>query len=471
MNNQLSRKTVMKKTLNTKTPKLTIVDENDVLNSQFGIEQQNRVKQGNAHENNIDDKLLKYGISCEKLSITVEEDGVHHTCIADHFFVGQSRVYWMESTIILDETHADRLNLKLSRVKRDRKDVTDFVIFFEKNTNQKSRNNIQRYKKILESKGWTVCIGENEINSYIERLNKSEKKSKKIKIAKSIDIPIDKLIYHPCNRKIDVERCRKLAKSIVKEGFISQLNVVPEYKNGKPTGKYVVFEGNHRLHAVTEFCINEWGFVIDELPCVLVDWINSEDTAKVHELLILVNTTQEPWGVRDYVISHLKEAIDRNLTNKKYSYEKLDWLYNITNKKHSDNLMKTKFNETRFFYIFGPVDSVKGGIGKSIDRDIVKNGDYKISKKEFENTMKPFVMDIAMPFAKWFDANMKNVCERKVGDVFIKYLYHDYRDGKCTIEQVTKLIDGFTKLGDKTPVQVKEGSWETMWMTLNNGLV
>lgn len=211
--------------------------------------------------------------------------------------------------------------------------------------------------------------------------------------------------------------------------------------------------------------------MIDELPCVLVDWINSEDTAKVHELLILVNTTQEPWGVRDYVISHLKEAIDRNLTNKKYSYEKLDWLYNITNKKHSDNLMKTKFNETRFFYIFGPVDSVKGGIGKSIDRDIVKNGDYKISKKEFENTMKPFVMDIAMPFAKWFDANMKNVCERKVGDVFIKYLYHDYRDGKCTIEQVTKLIDGFTKLGDKTPVQVKEGSWETMWMTLNNGLV
>ena len=459
----------MKKTSVKSKPSITIIDEDDIISSQFGVEQQNRVKKGTKYEISVDDKLVKERILCKKLSITVYEKGIDHTCIADHFYVGKTGVYWMESTIILDENHADRLNTKLRRVKEFRTDVTDFVIFFAKNPDQKSRNNVQRYTKILEAGGWVVCINGDETDKYITNLGKKEKNSNTIHIAKSINIPINKLVYHPSNRKIDEVRCRELAKSIVKEGFITQLNVVPEWKRGRFTGKYLVFEGNHRLHAVIEFCIKEWGFVIDELPCVLVDWIKSDDKVKVHELLILVNQTQKPWGIQDYVVSHLKEAKERKQTNKTYSYDKLDWLYSITKKTHMDNVVNTKFNDTRLFYIFGPVDFAKASIGKNVDRDIVKNGDYRISETEFENIMKPFVMDIGMPFVKWFDSNLKNH-DKKVGDVFLKYLYNMYKLQTYTIEDIHKLIDGFKLLGDKMPVQVKGKPWNDMWETLETML-
>jgi len=459
----------MKKTSVKNKPIINIIDEDNLISSQFGVEQQNRVNKGKKYETSVDDKLLMERIICKKLSITVYEHGIDHTCIADHFYIGKTGIYWMESTIILDENHADRLNTKLRRVKQFRKDVTDFVIFFEKNPDQKSRNNIQRYKKILEAGGWTVCINGEETSKYIKNLGKIEGNPDKIKIANSINIPINKLVYHPSNRKIDEARCRELAKSIVKEGFISQLNVVPEWKRGRFTGKYVVFEGNHRLHAVIEFCIKEWGFAIDELPCVLVDWIKSDDKVKVHELLILVNTTQKPWGMPDYVISHLKEAKERNQKHKEYSYDKLDWLYRITKKTQIDNVVNKDFKDSRFFYIFGPVDFDNAKIGKTIDRDIVKIGEYRISETEFENIMKPFVMNVAMPFVKWFDVNLKN-WDKKVGDVFLKYLYHEYKLQRYTMKDIHKLIDGFKLLGDKTPVQVKKEPWDAMWETLEKML-
>ena len=83
--------------------------------------------------------------------------------------------------------------------------------------------------------------------------------------------------------------------------------------------------------------------------------------------------------------------------------------------------------------------------------------------------MKPFVMDIGMPFVKWFDSNLKNH-DKKVGDVFLKYLYNMYKLQTYTIEDIHKLIDGFKLLGDKMPVQVKGKPWNDMWETLETML-
>jgi len=132
-------------------------------------------------------------------------------------------------------------------------------------------------------------------------------------------------------------------------------------------------------------------------------------------------------------------------------------------------VVNEEFKDSRFFYIFGPVDFVKASVGKTVDRGIVKSGEYRISETEFENIMKPFVMNVAMPFVKWFDVNLKN-WDKKVGDVFLKYLYHEYKLQKYTTVEINKLIDGFKLLGDKTPVQVKQEPWDAMWETLEKML-
>jgi hypothetical protein len=446
-----------------------IIDRDEVMKN-FSNEQKNRTDKGKRFENKIDDMLVKHQLVCEKHKATVSviEDGVLRKIVPDHFYQGAFGKFWIEDTIILDETHADRLNQKKKRVEQSgKKGKMNYVIFFDKNTDQKSRKNVDRYITILKGKGWIVCDGMQEIKEYIETLSMIEGKHKngKIQAAKSIMIPVDKIKFHESNRNLDHERCRDLAKKIIKNGFTSQINVVPEYKNGKPTGYFIAYDGNHRLYAVQEFVIKLYGQIIDQLPCILVDWINSEMPVELHNLLIEHNTNSKKWGMPDYVDSHLKESKKHRQKIKAYSFSKLKWLYDVTAENHPDNVTGIKYNKTKFYYHCGPVNFDSDKVGKNNDQDVVKEGTYRLSQKEFDTMMKPFVQEVAMPFVAWWDENRSKYTSG-ICNVFLKYLYNYMKSDpkKYSLNRVKGIAEEFKKLGtDKMPTKVDDKQWRALW--------
>jgi ParB/RepB/Spo0J family partition protein len=67
---------------------------------------------------------------------------------------------------------------------------------------------------------------------------------------KIFDIPIKLLIDHEENPNVQTDKVfSQLVERIKEEGFDEPIIVVPELKNGKPSGKYVIFSGHHRKKA------------------------------------------------------------------------------------------------------------------------------------------------------------------------------------------------------------------------------
>jgi hypothetical protein len=460
------------KTRNTKsTVKETILKlTKDNSSTEYSNVQKHCNKKGADYEELNNKRLLDRGLKPEKKSdatVSYTEGGQVRKKIPDHFLRTKFGNFWIESTIMLDETRADEFNDKKNKVSAAESDNKNFVIFFEQNPNQKTRNSIKRYVKILENNGWTVLVGAKQIEDWLDELAKKVNANKKLNVASVKMIPVKDLVANITNREIDFKRCEELSGDIIREGFTSQINVVPEFVRGRFTGRYVIYDGHHRYHAVTDYVIAKYGYELDELPCVIVDWITSEDKDELHALLIAHNTRTTPWGVQQYVESHLGDALNRNDKQKIISYDSLKWMYDAVKESHQDNTVNYTFSASRLFYVFGPVDFLNDSITKPVDRAITKSGKYRTTQKEIENVMKPFVMNVGMRFLHWFDMNLKDTdVARQVGDVFLKYLYHLHKDGHMTDKQVQKTIEKFKKLGDKTPINVVKTTWYKMFEDL-----
>ena len=418
---------------------------------------------GDKFEKEMDRKLTSAGLVGYKKSVRHSTGPV----ISDHFVETKNGKYWIESVTFLDKTRARDLNSKKERVESTGEKVDRWIIFFKEGKGMGSRKNIRAYTKLLENEGWTVLNGINQIDMFIEILSDDSmsiamNEMGYIRKAKLMEIPFDKIITNETNREIHDKASEKnllhLCKCIMQYGFLTQLNVVPEAIGGILTGRYKLIEGHFRHHAVVELLKKFYGKELEggTFPCVVVDWVTTEDHKAVHELMILLNTTTRPWNVENYVNSHFKAAKQINDVEKCFSYGTLKWMY-----KTAD---ANKFKHSKLLYILGPVSDANTAASKWIDRTQIKDGAYRITSKQFNTQMKPFVENHLIPFIKWhMGSRYYDASNTTVADVFMKSLFFHYRTGDITDVEVYANIEAFKKIKkNDMPTDANEEGMETL---------
>ena len=175
-------------------------------------------------------------------------------------------------------------NTKKQEIEKATKKYKTFVLFYEKELTASTTKLVLP----LEIDGWLIIAGEAQVNAYVSTFGrlKAFSQNGNVKVATPQMIPVDMLVANPLNRDEVKEGVVNIAKSIINDGFLTCLYVVPVMKNGKIVN-YMLFEGHHRLSAVK--LAAKWGHEIKELPCVVVDWVTTDDMERVSELLIKIN--------------------------------------------------------------------------------------------------------------------------------------------------------------------------------------
>jgi hypothetical protein len=270
-----------------------------------------RREHGAVFEKYIDTLLAKSGLGCHRTYINTT-DGEK---ISDHTFDN----IWMESTTFFDKKRVNEFITKKLAIEEATTKFTKFFLFYERDLTKSS----QTLSEKLITAGWILIAGKSKIDAFIKAFGQRRAFSTNdtIRIAQPKLINVDLLIPNPLNREENGKGIETIAKSIINEGFLTCLYVVPQKDSkGNITG-YMLFEGHHRLSAAKT--VREWGFSLKELPCVVVDWLSTDDMEKLSKLLIKINVEYRSWKLRDYIKHHLDIAKILNITDKIYSYQTL----------------------------------------------------------------------------------------------------------------------------------------------------
>ena len=428
-----------------------------------------RLKSGASFEKEMKSRLLSNGIPTEKKSVKVEFGLVK---ISDHYYEGKKKKYWIESTTCLTtQGRVDELLNKKRVVQAEDPTITDWVIFFRKNPRQKSRSKTQidGFRKQFEMNGYTFCNGDDEINKYIEFIIENERinRSRIIHVAMAMMIPLSKIKFNINNREIVDQNVQVLKDSIAQDGFVTQINVIPEYENGKSTGEYVAFEGHTRLRALQELLSEGHKFKTGDdplIPCVVCDWLTSEDKEIVARLLCRTNTTSRPWEMKNYIIFHHKTSAPTYVNNqqKHYSYGVLKWLRTTEARMTlvSKNGTPVLFGENLLIYIFGPKKSDKSA-SKFLSTSIINEGDYRTDETEFK-MIKKFLNTVLLPFHQWFTT--AEYFDNKTLRRFMSTLYEWCKSGKYSMNEI-KFFTEYFKNMNRPPVKESEIS-DSFWNEL-----
>jgi len=434
------------------------------LNAAKTLVQQERLIKGKKFEQEMNNALQQNGLCCSKKSCHTP-DG---TFISDHFYEVNGKKFWIESKTMLSTEYARELVNKKKYVQLTDPSIDNWIIFLKDGKGTGSRKNVKAYIARCENAGYQVIVGYDAINKFIKKLSKNSRsiafdENGFIRKPKLMYIPIDKIKSNTTNRKIDPKAKEELKKSILHYGFLTQINVVPEVINGELTGFYLEIEGHHRTDTILDI-MKELGIHLedDKLPCVVVDWVTTENPQTVHELLVTLNTTTQPWIMEDYVKSHYDAAESCNDSEKQYSYGILKWMY-----KES---VKNSYKKSKLFYILGPVSDSNKATSKWIDREMIKNGEYRITEKEFETKMKPFTENHLIPFIDWhMKSDFYIASNTTVPDVFMKTLFYDYLRGKMSDAEVIDRINAFKEIPkDSMPSTANESEFGVMLELIEN---
>jgi hypothetical protein len=398
-----------------------------------------RRKHGKEFEKYVDTELVKSGLACKKTYIDTS-DGEK---ISDHTFGN----VWMESTTYFNKGRANEFILKKKLIEEATTQFTKFYLFYEREITK----NTQALAEKLINAGWILIAGKSQIDAFITSFGQRRAFSTNyiIRVADPKLISVDLLIPNPLNREEIAKGVEAIAKSIVNEGFLTCLYVVPQKnKNGKITG-YMLFEGHHRLSAVK--MVRSWGFSLDNLPCVVVDWLSTDDMEKLSKLLIKINVEYRTWKLRDYIKHHLDIAKILNIKDKIYSYQTLlDWM-----KVGKDN----GFGDNGLIYILGPLT----GTDKWLDRELIQNGDYIVTVNEVEKYATPF-FDVMKKYRE--AAKKKNEFRNDVYQTFCCELYEKFKDNKISLKEC---IHNFAAYNMLEPEQVpnKKTDVKNIWVDLD----
>lgn len=416
-----------------------------------------RQQAGASFEKEIGNRLLIHGITTTKKSVVV--DGGQKK-ISDFYFVGKNNKYWIEATTCI--TTQDRLEgllRKKQMVQEIDPTITKWVIFFRKDSHQlnQSATTFKNYKRQLTKAGIVFCNGDVEINEYISSMLVAEEMSSRpvINFAKCVMLPFSRLKGNPDNRDIDEKNVLGLMSGVIQNGFVTQFDVVPESIDGELTSYYQIFEGHNRYEALRR--LQEMGLINDPLvPCVVSDWLTSEDVEKVSTLLCKTNTTAKAWEMKNYINFHYKTSLPDRVNNpeKNFSYGVLRWLRSNEARKTllTKNGQPEFFGENFLIYIFGPKKNSLSA-SKFLDSSVINEGDYRVSRNEY-NLMKKFISQFLLPFHSWF--SKQTHFDTMVMRRFMKGAWEEYKMGSGKNGQTIEMMFEYFKGMQNPPVKESE---------------
>jgi|688.fasta_scaffold280918_2 hypothetical protein len=409
-----------------------------------------RREHGATFEKYVDTLLVKSGLGCQRTRVKTS-DGEK---ISDHTFNN----VWMESTTFFDKKRVNEFILKKRVIEEATADFTKFFLFYERNITKLTEGLVEK----LVNAGWVVLCGKNKIETFISAYGKhaSNVTNDVIQVAKPQLIDIDLLIKNPFNREQNSKGVESIAKSIINEGFLTCLYVVPRKdKNGKITG-YMLFEGHHRLSAAIQ--VRSWGFSLNQLPCVVVDWLSTDNMEKLSRLLIKINVEYRSWKLGDYIKHHFDVAEllikDKNtastIVKKQYSYQTLlNWMK--IGKQYG-------FGDNGLIYILGPLT----GSDRWLDQDLIRGGDYIVEQSEVENYATPF-FDVMKNFISKAKQNAEY--RKDVYQLFCCELYEKLKDGTVSLDEINNYFLAYNML-DSTEVPNKKSDVKNIYQKLDDNI-
>lgn len=423
----------MKTIVKSKSKKMT----NNTKQTNFDLNkaaQKSRKEHGDAYENENQDLLTKAGIACTKDVVKLNDGS---SVIGDHCY----KEFWIESTTHFDKKRIKEFLGKKQEIEKATKKYKTFVLFYEKELTASTTKLVLP----LEIDGWLIIAGEAQVNAYVSTFGrlKAFSQNGKVQVATPTMIPVHMLEANPLNRDEVKEGVVNIAKSIINDGFLTCLYVVPVMEKGKIV-KYMLFEGHHRLSAVK--LAAKWGHEIKELPCVVVDWVTTDDMERVSELLIKINVEYKTWKLRDYIKHHAKVAEILKLKAKKFSYDTL--LELMTLGKHNG------FGDNFLVYIFGKCY----GASLWLDLPNIQDGEFRMTETIYNNYVVPFIDELNVHFD---DAKANKLYNNGVYQYLCKRLFIDFKAGRLTQKDVSKYLGAYNMLGDKTPTKTEH--LKEMW--------
>lgn len=398
-----------------------------------------RREHGAVFEKHIDTLLAKSGIGCHRTYINTK-DGEK---ISDHTFDN----IWMESTTFFDKKRVNEFIDKKLAIQETTNKFTKFFLFYERDLTKSTQTLAEK----LINAGWILIDGKSKIDAFIKAFGQRRAFSSNdtISVAQPKLIGVDLLMPNPLNREQNKNGVETIAKSIINEGFLTCLYVVPQKDSkGNITG-YMLFEGHHRLSAAQ--MVRSWGFSLDNLPCVVVDWLSTDDMEKLSKLLIKINVEYRTWKLRDYIKHHLDIAKILNITDKIYSYQTLlDWM-----KIGKEN----GFADNGLIYVLGPLKDSD----KWLDQDLIKSGDYVVTKTEVEKYATPF-FDVMKKYR--VAAKKKDTFRNDVYQLFCCELYEKFKNNEISLKEC---IYNFAAYNMLEPEQVpnKKSDVKNVWRDLD----
>jgi len=235
----------------------------------------------------------------------------------------------------------------------------------------------------LRRLGVIVFEGQSECDSFIINESVILNPDKTIKMALPMCIPFDRIVPHPNNRDLNVKNIPTIKASITKNGFFTQLNVVPmgiedKKKRNIPIEEdwYMIFEGHTRFYALKDLI--EKGYNVPDIACIVVPWISSDNIDLLHKILITTNTTYQSWKLKNFITSHKGNLEQLGDVDGIYTYGKMLQAMNQAKKQG--------WGEANPIYMFCHTDSLAFD-----DMKKVKDGDYRISESEYDEQIKPIL--------------------------------------------------------------------------------
>lgn len=403
-----------------------------------------RRQHGATFEKYVDTLLVKSGLGCQRTRIKTS-DGEK---ISDHTF----KNIWMESTTFFDKKRVNEFILKKKVILEATNSFEKFFLFYERDITPATTPLVAK----LVNDGWIVLCGKTQIEAFISAYGKHASKFKNtviqnnvIRTAQPQLIDVKLLFENELNREQNKKGVESIAKSIVNEGFLTCLYVVPQKDtDGNITG-YVLFEGHHRLSAA--IMVRSWGFSLNQLPCVVVDWLSAADMEELSRLLIKVNVEYRSWKLADYIKHHFDIAKILNITDKSYSYETLlNWMK--IGRQYG-------FGDNGLIYILGPVS----GSDLWLDQDLIRGGDYIVSKSEVENYATPFfnVMKEFISAAKQNEEYRKDVYQ-----LFCCQLYEKFKANEINLREAKNYFTAYSML-KSNQIPNKKSDVKNIYTTLD----
>jgi hypothetical protein len=403
-----------------------------------------RREHGATFEKYVDTLLVKSGLGCQRTRVKTS-DGEK---ISDHTF----NTIWMESTTFFDKKRVNEFILKKKVILEATNDFEKFFLFYERDITPTTKPLVDK----LVNDGWVVLCGKTQIEAFIITYGKHSNKFKNnpiqnnvIRTAQPQLIDVELLFENKLNREQNKKGVESIAKSIVNEGFLTCLYVVPRKDEHSNITGYVLFEGHHRLSAA--LMVRSWGFSLNQLPCVVVDWLSDADMEELSRLLIKVNVEYRSWKLADYIKHHFDIAKILNITNKTYSYETLlNWM---------KIGRQCGFGDNGLIYILGPVS----GSDLWLDQDIIRGGDYIVTKSEVENYATPF-FDVMKEFI--LDAKQNEGYRKDVYQLFCCQLYEKFKADEIGLNLVNNYFRAYSML-KSTEIPNKKSDVKSIYSKLD----